>query len=321
MFCSIVIPTIGRATLGRAVHSALEQQFDAAPFEIIVVNDSGRPLPHQPWHELEQVKIVYTNRRERSFARNCGAAVGQGDYLYFLDDDDWLLPGALASLWDLAQQAPQAAWLYGGVRVVGADGHLLAERNSGLAGNCLAQVMGGAWVPIQSSIVRAADFFAVGGYSPFIRGTEDQDLCRRIAARGTFANTSSVVACLYRGADWHTSTDYGRATEDTRRSRAEVANQPGVLRRMLASARGSYWHGRVVHLYAGLALWHWRNRRPQPALSCALQGAVALLVALPHVPRAAFWKGLRDAHVPGALHFIQLEWQQSLSYSSVQPRT
>jgi glycosyltransferase involved in cell wall biosynthesis len=253
MFCSVVIPTIGRSTLSRAVTSVLEQQFDAAPFEVIVVNDSGQPLAHEPWHASSRIIIVHTHRRERSFARNCGAAVGQGAYFYFLDDDDWLLPGALSSFWELSQLAPQASWLYGGVRVVGENGKVLAERNSGLEGSCLAPVMGGAWVPIQSSIVRATDFFAAGGYSPSIRGTEDQDLCRRIAAHGAFANTDNIVACLYRGNSWQTSTDYSRATEDTRRSRDDVVNQPGILSQMLATATGSYWKGRVVHVYAGLA--------------------------------------------------------------------
>jgi len=220
------------------------------------------------------------------------------------------LPGALSAFWELAQEAPQAAWLHGAVCVVGEHGRVLAERNSQVQGSCLAQIMGGAWVPIQSSIIRATDFFAAGGYNPLIRVTQDQDLCRRIAARGTLANTPSVVACLFRGDDWQTSTDYRRAAEDTRRSRHDVVRQPGVLRKMLASAKTSYWHGRVVHVYLGLALWQWRRRRPLSSASCALQGMAALLLSSPHMFRAAFWKAMRDDHVPGSLHFIQLAWER-----------
>jgi glycosyltransferase involved in cell wall biosynthesis len=310
MFCSVIIPTIGRSSLARAVESVLEQAFAGAPFEVIVVNDSGSPLAEEPWQQSERVTVIGTNRRERSIARNCGAAVAQGDYYCFLDDDDWLLPGALTAFRDLAQRAPQAAWLQGGVRVVGSDSRVLGERNSRLEGNCLAQVMGGAWAPIQSSLIRASDFHAIGGYNPAIRGTEDQDLCRRVAVQGAFANTPAVVCCLFRGDGWQTSTDYSRATEDTRRSRSHVAGQPGVLRRMLASAAGSYWRGRVVHVYAGLALWHWRGRRKMAATSYALQGGTALMLSFPHLLRRDFWTAMRDAHVPGTLHFIQLEWQQ-----------
>lgn len=310
MFCSVIIPTIGRPSLSRAVQSALQQAFSEAPFEVIVVNDSGTPLPYRPWQESEQVSIVSTNRRERSFARNCGAAVARGDYFYFLDDDDWLLPAALSSFWELARSAPQAAWLHGGIRIVGENDQLLAERNSQLQGNCLAQLMGGAWIPIQASMVRADYFFAVGGYNPTIRGTEDQDLCRQIGARGSLAYTSSVVACLFRGDDWNTSTDYGRAAEDTRRSRNDVIRQPGMLRRMLASADNSYWHGRIVHVYLGLTLWHWRHRRPLASASCMLQAVATLPPSLPHLFRRSFWKALGDDHVPGSLHFIQMAWER-----------
>jgi glycosyltransferase involved in cell wall biosynthesis len=310
MFCSIIIPTIGRATLARAVDSVLAQSFDQTVVELIIVNDSGQPLASAPWQQAGNVTILISNRRERSVARNTGAAVARGQYLYFLDDDDWLLPDGLATFWKLAQTAPEAAWLHGGIQVVDENGRLLGETNSGVSGHCLAQIMGGAWVPIQSSIIRAADFFAVGGYSPFVRGTEDQDLCRRIAARGQLANTPAAVACLFRGANWQTSTDYGRAAEDTRLSRDEVVNQPGVFRQMMTSAGGDgYWHGRIVHIYLGLARWHIRQRRLFAAISRALYGLFALALSIHHLPRRQFWQGVRDHHVPGSLHFIQQAWE------------
>jgi hypothetical protein len=310
MFCSVVIPTIGRATLARAVNSVLEQIFHEALFEIIVVNDSGQPLAGAVWQQADNVTVLATNRRERSFARNAGAAVARGEYLYFLDDDDWLLPGALTAFWRLAQAEPEAAWLHGGIQVVDEKGHLLAEANSGASGYCLAQIMGGAWVPIQASIIRAADFFAVGGYTPFVQGTEDQDLCRRIAAQGRLANMATPVASLFRGADWQTSTDYGRAAEDTRFSRDEVVDLPGIFWQMMASAGTEpYWHGRVLHVYLSLALWQWRRRRFFAAVSRAWQALLAFLLSLRHWPRRRFWQALADDHVPGSLHFIQQAWE------------
>ena len=101
MFCSTVIPTIGRSTLSRAVCSVLQQSFTADEFEVIVVNDSGSPLPDADWQHSDHVRVLHTNRRERSVARNTGAAIAEGRYLHFLDDDDWLLPGALKTFWDL----------------------------------------------------------------------------------------------------------------------------------------------------------------------------------------------------------------------------
>ena len=309
MFCSIIIPTIGRDTLARAVNSVFTQEFDQTAVEVIIVNDSGRPLAPEGWQEAANATILTTNRRERSFARNVGAAAARGQYLYFLDDDDWLLPGAMAAFWQLAQAEPEAAWLHGGIQVVADDGRILGETNSGVRGHCLAEIMGGAWAPIQAAIIRAADFFAVGGYSPFVRGTEDQDLCRRIAARGRFANTPAAVACLFRGANWQTSTDYGRAAEDTRWSRDDIVNQPTIFTQMIQSARTPYWRGRTVHIYLSLALWQWRRGRWATAVSRAGYGAMAFALSAPHWFKREFRRALRDHHVPGSLHFIQLAWE------------
>ena len=103
MFCSTIIPTIGRSTLSRAVHSVLNQTFAVDSFEIIVINDSGQPLSGADWQRSEKVQMINTNRRERCFTRNTGAAIAKGRYLHFLDDDDWFLPDALENFWELAQ--------------------------------------------------------------------------------------------------------------------------------------------------------------------------------------------------------------------------
>ena len=305
MFCSVIIPTIGRDSLTRAVGSVLDQTLTAAPFEVIVVNDSGRPLPPANWQQSSQVRILNTNQRERCVARNSGAAMAQGAYLGFLDDDDWLLPEALAHFWQLAQQAPTATWLYGTIQIVDeATGACLAEVNSGLSGNCFAQIMGGAWAPIQASLIRSQDFFEVGGYNPMIIGTEDLDLCRRIAYQGDLANTPEAIACLTRGDSWHTSTDYGRAPTDVLWSRDTVLAEPEAFSRLMASADSAYWYGRIVRIYFSTAKWNWQQKQLMTALSRTLLAAAAVGHASHHLLSGQFWQGLRAHHVPDSLHFI-----------------
>lgn len=89
---SVVIPTLGRDALSRAVRSAVEQL--PAPLEVIVVDDSGDGVPLPVTGGL--VRTIRTEgRRGPSAARNAGMSAARGDFVALLDDDDEYLPGHL----------------------------------------------------------------------------------------------------------------------------------------------------------------------------------------------------------------------------------
>lgn len=312
MFCSFVIPTIGRASLERAIHSILFQDFEENDIEIIIVNDSGLELPSGNWQKSDWVTIINTNKRERNFARNSGAAIARGHYFWFLDDDDWILPGALKAFWKLSQEHPNAAWLYGGLQIVNEKDQVLAEINSNLSGNCFAQIMGGAWAPIQTSIVSSKVFFQLGGFNPHILGTEDLDLCRRYACVGKFANTPEFVACLLRGESWSTSTDYNRATEDTKKSRDTILSEPSAFRRLIDSAKTPYWFGRILRIYLSTVTWNLQHQRIFTAMSRFFYSILVVLLANKFLITRQFWAGLRADHVPDTLHFVMLDYERNL---------
>jgi hypothetical protein len=147
-------------------------------------------------------------------------------------------------------------------------------------------------------------FFEVGGYNPLITGTEDLDLCRRLAYAGDFANTPAPVACLSRGESWSTSTDYGRAPADTLTSRDQVLAEPNALARLSQSADSAYWYGRLVRVYISTAKWTWQQKRTTTALSRLLYALLCTLKPGPHLFSPQFGHGLKDHHVPESLHFI-----------------
>jgi len=311
---SYIIPTIGRSSLEIAANSVLSQDFSQADFEVIVVNDSGVPLQKADWHDSPRVKIMNTNRCERSLARNSGAAVARGRYLAFLDDDDWILPGALDAFWELANRYPSAVWLYGGIQILDEQNHVLAEINSNLSGNCFAHIMGGAWAPIQASLIKSQAFFEIGGFNPFICGTEDEDLCRRTAYYGEFANTPNVVACLFRGPTWKTSTNYLRAPEDTKYSRDLILSKPGVFQRLRASASSSYTWGRVLRVYVSTLTWNLKKKRFFTALSRFLYSLTLLGLSITQLFSREYWAGLRADHVPESLHFVMKNYDRKTHF-------
>jgi glycosyltransferase involved in cell wall biosynthesis len=288
MFSSTIIPTINRSTLSRAVCSLLDQAFTSADFEVIVVNDSGQPLPEMAWQHSRRVRVISTNCRERSVARNTGAAIAQGAYLHFLDDDDMLLPGGLAAFWKLAQEAPEAAWLYGSYQTADTAGKIIYEWHPGITGNIFALLVSGEGIPLQASLLQAQPFQAAGAFDPTITGVEDRDLGRRIALSGTVAYTPAVVAKIRIG-ELGSTTNWARLAEDDRWGREKALNAQNAIARLRASATSAYWNGRVSRAYFASTVWNLRRKNIFLAISRVTAG---LTFAGWHTFSPGFWRGL-----------------------------
>jgi len=300
MFCSTIIPTIGRPTLARAVNSVLTQVLttdnaELDDFEIIVVNDSGKSLPEMAWQASPRVKIIHTNGRERSVARNTGAALARGAYLHFLDDDDWMLPSALENLRALACNHPQAAWLYGAAQVFDRADRPLIQLQYDLRGNCFVQTMAGEWIPLMASLIKVADFFAVGGFNPLVTNAEDIDLLRRIALHGDMMGTSTLVTCIGLGAE-NSTTEHSRHTEFSRWARENILNEPTAFLRLRTSATTSFWVGRLVRIYLTSVLWNLRRKKFATAAGRATLGLVGTVAAGRHLVSPSFWRALGSCY-------------------------
>ncbi len=98
---SIIIPAFNVGALVKeAINSCLAQKGVARDdFEIIVVNDgSTDDTPRYIAEYADEIVLVDKANGGLSSARNAGIARAKGDYILFLDADDWLEPQALASL-------------------------------------------------------------------------------------------------------------------------------------------------------------------------------------------------------------------------------
>lgn len=298
MICSTIIPTIGRPTLTRAVTSVLEQSLEGDDFEVIVVNDSGKPLPDADWMTSPRVTVLHTNRHNRSVARNSGAAVARGRYLHFLDDDDWMLPGAFQRLREAAAQSGQAGWVYGGFRLTNNEGEALRDFCPPEAGNCLIQMVASEWIPLQASWIDSRAFFRVGGFASLESlggGYEDIDLSRMIALHFDFARTNTPVAVIRYG-DKGSTTDYNNLVKQNRLSREKVLDAPGAFSRMQAAAkadksRSSYWQGKIIYYYLVSAFWNLKNKRIFTGLSRLMFAGLAFARSIFRVFSPAYWRG------------------------------
>ncbi len=98
---SIVIPVYNiEKYVSDAIKSCLRQQCKS-DYEVIIVNDGSNDGSASVIESfLYDPRIVYINKANGglSSARNAGMSVAKGDYILFLDGDDWLADDALSVL-------------------------------------------------------------------------------------------------------------------------------------------------------------------------------------------------------------------------------
>lgn len=98
---SLIIPVYhAEKYLRRCLDSALQQTF--SDMEIIVVNDGSEDASLEICREYEakdsRFHVLDKENTGVSDSRNRAIAMAQGEYLQFLDSDDWLAPDATESL-------------------------------------------------------------------------------------------------------------------------------------------------------------------------------------------------------------------------------
>ena len=101
MKLSIVIPVYGvESTLDRCLKSVVEQSF--ADYEVILVDDGSTDRSPQLCDEWAgkdpRIKVVHQQNGGLSTARNTGIELAQGEYITFIDSDDYIGEGTLEAV-------------------------------------------------------------------------------------------------------------------------------------------------------------------------------------------------------------------------------
>ena len=101
MKLSIIIPVYRvEATLNRCIESVVTQDFN--DFELILVDDGSPdncPQLCDSWAAKDQrISVIHKSNGGLSDARNAGIDIAQGDYLTFIDSDDYIAEQTLAPL-------------------------------------------------------------------------------------------------------------------------------------------------------------------------------------------------------------------------------
>lgn len=202
---SVVIPAYNCANyIGEAIESVWQQTF--IDYEIVIVNDgskddSDKVIKQYFSQEIgAKINYVYQENQGVSVARNHGIELAQGEFIAFLDADDYFLPDKLAAQLNVFQNKPELGLVHSGWRRVNDQGEPLQDITPWTYCPNLDLESWLKWKPVLPSamILRREWLEKAGGFDPLLPPAEDTDLCLRLAFMGCAAEWLKKITVCYR---------------------------------------------------------------------------------------------------------------------------
>ena len=134
---SIIVPVYNAEEyLERCISSLRSQTLE--DIEIILVDDSSKDssleICNKAAAEDSRIKVIHKVNEGAGKARNAGLAVATGDYIGFVDCDDFVVPEMFRTLYDRAEKYGSDLVMSG---VLFVDGNMFSEK-----GECIKTVWG-----------------------------------------------------------------------------------------------------------------------------------------------------------------------------------
>lgn len=261
---SVIIPAYNSAwCISTALDSVLAQSYKN--LEIIVVNDGSTD---ETGHKLasygDSIQVINQENGGMSNARNAGIKAANGDYIAFLDADDWWMSEKLERQIELMQKQPELGFCSTAARVQNPEGELITvwycrhfgdsmlktlfSHNAAVAGGCSAV------------LVRRNLLDQTGLFDEKLKGFEDPDLWIRLAAISDYSCINTPLAVILRRKN---------SVSDNLEAMRNSALQSIIKNRRLLSKelQGAFWRYCLSGVYTDYAKGSYRSGNLTSAIS------------------------------------------------------
>jgi glycosyltransferase involved in cell wall biosynthesis len=243
---TVVIPVYnGERFIRRAVDSILKQTFPVT--QIIVVDDGSKDATCKilETEYRDQLTLLRQQNGGPAKARNAGLQIATGEFIAFLDADDWWEPEKIATQMKVLRENPKAVGNYTGLRVMSDQGEHLIDLKP-VDHTTLWPTL--RWcnpgVPPSSVLLRRSALQELGGgFNERQLGSEDWNLWFRLITKGPFCVCPEPLTD-YRSAPGglsgdanHMYNDFMKMLDDTL-----LADMTGLRR--------SLWRRRIISYQA-----------------------------------------------------------------------
>ncbi len=249
---SIIIPVYnGAQYIAEALESVFQQ--DYASYEVIVVDDGSTDNTREVLEPyLNKIHYVYQENAGPAAARNEGIRLAVGEFIGFLDADDFFLPGALTEQIAVFERHPSTGAVVSGKRIVNQKKDRISDIEPWKRCETLTlkTIMLSLPIYLGTLIVRWRWVEALHGFDRQYRQAEDLDFFWRLALAGCRFAWLPKVTVAYRLHETNVTNDGCRALAYSKRLLETFFSDPDIPRniRLLES-----------QIWSQALLWHiWR---------------------------------------------------------------
>lgn len=200
---SIIIPCYNcERWVRKAVQSCLDQTYPNV--EIVVVDDGSTDGSPEVFRQfLPTIKLLTSQNRGGNCARNSGFAASRGQYIQYLDADDYLEPDKIAKqvkcLEDTKADVVYGDWRYRRHLADNNFSYLDRVEISEDQPDILASLLSGRWWVFPGAVLyRRSVIDKVGGWDESFRAAQDRDFFTSVALSGAQIRYQAGCYSVYR---------------------------------------------------------------------------------------------------------------------------
>lgn len=232
---SIICRTVFRNTLGDALASVAAQSWP--DIELIIVDAAGKGQQPEGLDPTRYVLVNHNSPLDRPRAANAGLQAATGDYLIFLDDDDWISPEHIEQLIKTLTKSKALA-CYSSTRKTLNDGTLTDEVID--EDFSLTKLRRDNFMPIHSVLFSRQLLDAGCRFDEDLAVYEDWDFWLQCSQHTMFAKASHIGAYYRTGGDSATMLDEHSQRYEPGHPMADARAK--VLHKWRAIWTGSEWN-------------------------------------------------------------------------------
>ena len=193
---SVIIPTFNTVDFVlRAIESVLNQTY--SNFEIIVIDDGSTDDTRLVLEEYKTIKYFHQENKGLSSARNSGIQKSKGEYLVFLDADDWLEEDALQQNFSVIKNKPDIAFVSGNYYLLRAKTNEIEAIMTTVTDDHYIRLLQSNYIGMHAAVMFQRWVFQQIRYDETLKACEDYDLYLAVTRKYPVIHHQKFIATYY----------------------------------------------------------------------------------------------------------------------------